>query len=845
MKKILLILILVLTAFTTFAQAPDKMTFQAVIRNTSNNLVVSAPIGMQVTIVQGSISGPAVYVESHSTTTNVNGLVTVEIGSGTVLSGNLSTIDWANGPYFIKTDTDPAGGTNYSITTISQLLSVPYALYAKEAGNIPTTISTFTNDAGYLTTEVDGSITNELQTLTRSNDTLFLSGDGFVVLPPEIDTDDQTLTINNDTLFIENGNNINLAGYLDNTDAQTLNLAGNTLSILNGNNVNLAGYLDNTDGQTLSLTANTLSISGGNGINLSSLHDTLSFIRDTDGNTKIQTEESVNENIIRFDLNGTEKWVMTGSRLEPKNTNNSIFVGINTGVSSTGARNLAIGNNALLTNTTAIDNLAIGYNVLASTTGQFNLGIGSFALDANTSGINNLAIGVNALGSNTTGHDHIAIGNDALALSTASIGSLAIGHSALAANTIGEHNTAIGYIAMDANTIGADNLAIGYSALGSNVSGAYNIALGNYTLDGNISGNENLAIGYNTLSTNNSSVNIAIGNGSLNDNTTGTNNMAIGWSAMGANVSGNSNIVIGNYAMDVASGTVTNNVVIGIDNMGSATGGSSCTSIGSQSLYFNNADYNTCVGFATLQQNTTGTNNAALGSQSMRDNVTGSNNVAIGYFALGFMPGGSSNTAVGSSSFTTSSNFSNSTALGYQTGISASNQVRIGNGSVTSIGGQVGWTTVSDARFKKNVNENVAGLNFIMKLRPVTYNLDANAIANFYGTPDSLRDFESESFKSAQIQTGFIAQEVEQAALQSGFNFSGVDAPKNENDFYGLRYAEFTVPLVKAVQEQQKIIEELQNTNTRLQLENEIMKTELLNIKSMLEQLNVEVSNKH
>lgn len=117
------------------AQAPEKMSYQAVVRDGSNNLITSSTIGMQITILQGSSSGTAVYVEMQTPTSNTNGLVSLEIGSGTVVNGDFFTIDWSNGPYFIKTETDPTGGTNYTITGISQLLSVPYALYAATAGN--------------------------------------------------------------------------------------------------------------------------------------------------------------------------------------------------------------------------------------------------------------------------------------------------------------------------------------------------------------------------------------------------------------------------------------------------------------------------------------------------------------------------------------------------------------------------------------------------------------------------------------------------------------------------------------------------------------------------------------
>jgi len=118
-----------------FAQAPQKMSYQAVIRDGANALVQSQSVGMQISILQGSITGTAVYVETHSAVTNANGLVSIEIGGGAVTSGSFATIDWANGPFFVKTETDPAGGTNYTITGTSQLLSVPYAMYAEASGS--------------------------------------------------------------------------------------------------------------------------------------------------------------------------------------------------------------------------------------------------------------------------------------------------------------------------------------------------------------------------------------------------------------------------------------------------------------------------------------------------------------------------------------------------------------------------------------------------------------------------------------------------------------------------------------------------------------------------------------
>ena len=168
MKKISSLITLLLCAVSLFAQAPEKFTYQAVVRNANNSLVANTQVGMRVSILQGSASGSAVYVETQTGTTNANGLVTLSIGGGSVQQGTFANIDWANGPFYLKTETDPNGGSNYTVTTTQQLLSVPYALYAKTAENgfsgdyndlintpeipsVPDSVSAFTNDAGYIT----------------------------------------------------------------------------------------------------------------------------------------------------------------------------------------------------------------------------------------------------------------------------------------------------------------------------------------------------------------------------------------------------------------------------------------------------------------------------------------------------------------------------------------------------------------------------------------------------------------------------------------------------------------------------------------------------------------------
>jgi uncharacterized protein (TIGR02145 family) len=155
MKLLNLILILNSIATLALAQVPQKFSYQSVIRNSGNQLIANQIVGIKISVLQGSANGAVVYAETHNPTTTANGLANLEIGGGNVLSGNFANINWSNGPYFIKTETDVNGGNNYSISATQQLLSVPYAFRAE--------------DISY--------------SVSQSGDTLFIGNGGFVIVP--------------------------------------------------------------------------------------------------------------------------------------------------------------------------------------------------------------------------------------------------------------------------------------------------------------------------------------------------------------------------------------------------------------------------------------------------------------------------------------------------------------------------------------------------------------------------------------------------------------------------------------------------------------------------------------
>lgn len=391
-------------------------------------------------------------------------------------------------------------------------------------------------------------------------------------------------------------------------------------------------------------------------------------------------------------------------------------------------------------------------------------------------------------------------------------------------NTIGSSNTFVGYHAGNQNTDGENNTFLGAYAGEENITGERNTAIGTGAMALSASANYNVAIGYNALRvTEWGEKNVAIGDVTLENNTYGYGNVAVGWAALNNNIDGSYNIALGQQCL-VSNEEGDDNIAAGFWSMFYNTIGSENTAYGQRSLFYN----------------TTGSFNCANGSFAMTDNKTGSYNTAMGHYAGDFRENITNGSFFGYNTYTSSDNLINVSAFGYNARPTASNQVRIGNSSVTSIGGYAGWTNLSDERYKNNVKEDVKGLDFIMKLRPVTYNLEVNKLAAFLGE-DVARDTsgnkittnatsENKIARDAKEEiryTGFLAQEVEAAAKESNYDFSGVDVPKNETDLYGLRYAEFVVPMVKAIQEQQTEIETLlaekEETNSTIEdLQNDV-----------------------
>jgi hypothetical protein len=532
-------------------------------------------------------------------------------------------------------------------------------------------------------------------------------------------------------------------------------------------------------------------------------------------------------------------------------------------ISNKGELNTFIGSFAGNGNTSGQSNTAVGQETLFSNTeGQHNVAIGTRALYNNINGIYNASCGAFALFSNTIGSYNSAFGG-----------------RALFSNTTGLLNTAIGNTALTANTTGSENTAVGSSALGRNVNGSYNSALGSQSLVNNINGENNTACGSFSLAFNKSGhQNTACGSFSLINNTIGNYNAAFGSHSLYNNTEGSSNTALGVFSL-FSNTTGWGNTATGYNSLYSNNEGVWATAYGYESLEQNTIGYlNSAFGVRALVNNTVGNSNTAIGSHALYSNTigggnsafgdaalfnnTGSLNTAVGFGALLQRLDGSNNTGIGTnagnmiepSSCTmlgarTSGNafLTNATAIGYNAFVFEGNQVVVGNTFVSSIGGYANWSNFSDGRYKSNIKEDVPGLNFITQLRPVTYTLNIDGIEqtikaaipevnsvleipslNGLKPPPTIsrdkvksepteQELKGRQDKAKVVYTGFVAQEVEKLAKEINYDFSGVDAPVSENGFYSLRYGDFVVPLVKAVQELNKKNEELEQRIQKLE----------------------------
>lgn len=483
----------------SYSQAPEAFKYQSIARDLAGEVLPNSPIGIRISVRDLAPNGTVVFQETHAITTNDFGLFTISVGNGTAVINSLGAIDWANGAKYMQVEADLTGGTSYQGFGTSQLLSVPYALYANSSGAPILPVGTAVGNTPYW----DGSS------------------------------------------WVVSSNNIYNAG-------------------------------------------------GDVGIGVSTPVQKL----DVEGNINILQDSS---------------YMINNKRIVSNKGTGNMFVGEQAGT----------------------------------------------------------------------------------------------------ANTIGSYNTCVGFQAGPANTVGGQNTFVGAETGVSNQDGQMNSFLGRRA-------------GF-------------------------------------SNTTGIENTFIGAYA--------------GQDNT--------------------EGQHNSFLGVTTGSSNTLGIENSFLGAHAGYFNDVGSYNTFVGNFSGLANTGGFYNTTLGFQSDLGSTNLTNATAIGYGAVVNASNTIVIGNSSVVSIGGQVGWSTLSDKRLKSDIHENQLGLDFINGLKTVSYEYNTKG-------------------QQGKRYSGLIAQDVESLMKEMGVEFSGVVVPSNENDFYSIRYSEFVVPLIKAVQEQSDEIEQLRSTNEEL-----------------------------
>lgn len=866
-------LFLAICAGSLFAQAPQSFPYQAVARDSNGNLISNQALSVRFSILEGSNSGAVLYQEVHSVNSNTLGLFSVNVGQGLVQNGSFNAIPWSDGQKYLKIELDPAGGANFLHMGTTQLLSVPFALHAGSAGNVHTHngLKRTVDSIG-----LGGRLGESADIVLDGNDFALLNTNGTASnqITQSSFTANQPVSPGPLTQTFT----ANASKRLHSVDIRLTALPGSsvTVSILNSSGVtlvsqvqNFAALFDNWQSFTFStqpvLEKNkvyTIHVTGagtsswyysltnpyGSGnANISATTDYAFMVKtldelpvlhatnqsvgigtstpattlDVNGQIRIQGGSPSLGKVLSSDATGIGTWVnLTPDQVNAWGksgnaaTNPSLhFIGTTDNkdfkikVNNIQAGNFKTDGNLLLglqagnSNTTGLRNIAIGTAALWSNiSSSYNVAIGDSALYQSNGGLGNCAMGRNALKSNTTGDYNIAIGSNSLADNQSGNENIALGNQSLFKNASGYNNVGVGSGALYNNTTGYANIILGDNAAFSNTSGDENVAIGANALYQNTDGNKNVAIGRSALYNNSTGQsNVAIGIRALYDNTTVGNLVAVGDSALMNNTTGSRNVALGSKSM-FNNSTGTRNTAVGADAMKATVAGG----------------FNTAVGYQAMLANTS-YNNTAIGCDALLGNTTGNLLAAIGFDAGATSVSGDQNTFLGAYSDATAINLTNATAIGWASYVNANNKVRIGGASVSTIEGQVAYSFPSDARFKFDIQENIPGLDFITRLKPVTYRFNTKKFDEHVMQlmPDSVRAKRMQGVNYALseqiLHSGFLAQDIEQICKELRYDFDGlhVPDPANKTDNYSVAYSQFIMPLVKGMQEQQQMISDL------------------------------------
>lgn len=488
------------------AQAPQVINYQAIARDAGGNIVTNA-IGIKFRILQGSTSGTLMYEETHTSSPSTAGVFNVGIGAGTIVSGSFTGINWQNGPYFLEVNIDPAGGTSYTTVGTTQLLSVPYALYAEKAGNVNINVG---NGLSLSSGTLINTAPNQTVSIT-SGTNITVSG----IYPSYTisSTGSASTSVPNTSVTGTGIATVTAAG------TNTFNVAVQTPSLVGVGSTTVSGAFPSYTISTPSSGVSAWSILGNSGT-----VDGVNFLGTTDNKP------------LNFRVNN-----LKAGRVD---TIGRTHLGYKAGLSNTDLGSTAVGYQTLMANTTGTAGTAYGFNSLRNnTTGMENAAFGYNSSLANTTGNYNSAFGVYAL-QNNNGNDNTAVGNWTMRNLSAGYANTAVGSLAMMAATTGSYNTAIGYGSLNNNGGGLFQSALGYNALKSNF-GGYNIAIGAEVLPSSTSGTANIGIGNGTFSTNISGVNNTGVGHAAGQFANGSGNVFLGYRA-GQNETGSNKLIIAN-----------------------------------------------------------------------------------------------------------------------------------------------------------------------------------------------------------------------------------------------------------------------------------------------------------
>ena len=573
MKKIFLQIILMSIALSSlYSQTPQSFKYQAVARDNAGNTINNQLVSFRISILNGSATGTSMYSETHQPTTNNFGLANLEIGNGSVVSGNFVFIDWSTGTYFLKVEMDASGGSSYQFMGSSQLLSVPYALYSENTAN--------TDDA-------DADPGNELQSISKVGNNVTLS-DGGGSFTDEVDDADadpdneiQTISKVGSTVTLSNDGG-SFMDEINDADPDPTNELNTGLN-MNGNS------LEVTDaGGTLSVDLGTISADSDWTISGDNMYSTVA------GNVGIGTTAPA-------------ATLEVAGHISTSNTGSSVFLGWGAGY---------------------YDDLSYNYNVYIgqssgnlNTTGNNNTACGSYSLFSSVGGAYNTAIGQKSLYYNVSGNNNTAIGNEA-------------GHGLYGGSVDGcvYLGNKAGYYNGTDNRLYIENSDSNYPLIYGEFDNDI-VAVNGKLGVGTISPSAPLEVA-GRISVTNTGQSVFIGqDAGLNNNSPYAYSVFVGHEAGYTNTSGQFNIAVGKRAL-FSSLSDNGNVAIGYKSLEINNGGDFNTAVGSEVMAANTTGWgNDAFGSNTLSKNETGIFNTAIGSQALYYSIDGDRNIAIGRWA--------------------------------------------------------------------------------------------------------------------------------------------------------------------------------------------------------------------